>query len=290
METLETLKHRIDTVHDLHAVVRTMKVLAAVSTRQYEGVLRALNEYHRTIELGLKVVLRDRVPEHALPRHEPPEALGAVLFGSDFGLCGRFNEDLVELALDKMNGFQVPRDRRRVLAVGARTDAALSGRGHPVEESFFTPGAPLAITATVRQILFKLEEWQGDGVRDVLLFYSQAGEPHMLHLLPVDFRRFARLSGEPWPSRVLPTYSMEPEALLAALIRQHLFVSLFGALAESIASEHQARLRAMQSAEKNIDERLEQLEGEFRQKRQDSITAEIFDIVAGYEAVTGGQI
>ncbi len=286
METEETLRRRIDTVADLGAIVRTMKALSAVSGRHYERVLKSLDDYTRTVDMGLQVALRGRV-FHRPVRKQPPMRLGAVVFGSDVGLCSRFNEDLVTHAVDKMNGFRVPPAARSVLAVGARIDARFGELGHPVEETFVTPGSPTGITATVRQILAKLDDWQDQTIRHVLLFYSQSGVPRLLHLLPVDLRQFHRLTREPWPSHVLPGHTLDAERLLAALIRQHLFVGLFRACAESLASEHQMRLRAMQAAERNIQDRMEELVFAFRNHRQDTIDAELLDIGAGFEAVAG---
>ena len=74
---------------------------------------------------------------------------------------------------------------------------------------------------------------------------------------------------------------------LRALIREYLFVSLFRASAESLASENASRLSAMQRADKNIDELLDELNGDFRRVRQNGIDEELFDVVAGFEALTG---
>jgi F-type H+-transporting ATPase subunit gamma len=284
METEHALRQRIKTVADIRAIVRTMKALAAVSGRQYEAVLKALGEYTQTVDMGLQVALRGSVfPKPG--RKQAPERLAAVIFGSDVGLCGRFNEDLAGYAIDKMNGFHVPIAGRRVLAVGSRIDARMGELGHPVEETFLTPGSAAAITPTVRQILSKLDEWQQQSIEQVLLFYSHSGSPHLLHLLPVDLRQFRRLAQEPWPSRVLPCYSLDAERMLAALIREHLFVSLFRACAESLTAENQMRLRAMQAAEKNIQDKLDELVFEYRNRRQDAIDAELLDIGAGFEAI-----
>ena len=75
--------------------------------------------------------------------------------------------------------------------------------------------------------------------------------------------------------------------LIYALIGQHLFVSLYQALAESLASENAARLGAMQAAENNIEERLQDLHLQYNQLRQSTITEELLDIVAGFEVLTG---
>ena len=76
-------------------------------------------------------------------------------------------------------------------------------------------------------------------------------------------------------------------ATLQALIREYLFVSLFRACAESLASENASRLAAMQRADKNIDELLEELNSTFQRLRQSSIDEELFDVISGFEALVG---
>jgi F-type H+-transporting ATPase subunit gamma len=272
-----------------------MKTLAAVSIRQYEKALESLADYNRTVELGLHVVLRDKAHAPKPARFIPGNRLGAIIFGSDYGLCGRFNEDITRFATAKMNGFQVRHEDRLILSVGARADARLEEAGLMVEECFMVPGSAANITATVQQILLKLEEWQSQSeVKHVLLFYNQhvrrtTHQPHMLHLLPVDLERFQRLLEEPWPSRVIPTYTMESDPLFSSLIRQYFFVSLFRACAESLASEHASRLASMQGAEKNIKERMQELDTQFQQQRQDAITEELLDVISGFEVLTGSN-
>lgn len=72
------------------------------------------------------------------------------------------------------------------------------------------------------------------------------------------------------------------------LLRQYLFASFFRAFAQSMASENSARLAAMQSAEKNILEMKERLQGSYREVRQNLITSELFDIMSGFEAIMEG--
>ena len=78
-------------------------------------------------------------------------------------------------------------------------------------------------------------------------------------------------------------------ATLRALIREYLFVSLFRACAESLASENASRLAAMQRADKNIDELLEHLNGTFHRLRQSGIDEELFDVISGFEALSKGK-
>ena len=284
METEQALRRRIKTVSDLHSIVRTMKALSAVSARQYESVVKSLDEYAQTIDLGLQVALRG-YPFPKPCRARPLHKLAAIIFGSDIGLCGRFNEDLLETAMARLDELGVAPANRSVLAVGSRIGARLSEIGQPVEEIFITPGSASGINVTVRQILGKIDEWQDQAIEHIWLFYSQSCSPTYLNLLPIDYQQFNRVTQKPWPTRMLPTFTLDTEPLIAALIRQYLFISLFRACAESLASEHLMRLKTTQAAEKNIQERHDELIAEFRTRRQDAIDAELLDIGAGFEAV-----
>ncbi|MGE0459778.1 MAG: F0F1 ATP synthase subunit gamma [Vicinamibacterales bacterium] len=292
METLERLAGTLASLDDLRSIVRTMKALAAASIRQYERAVESLGQYNRTIELGLHVVLRD-MPAPVARAHRAPGPVGLVVFGSDHGLCGRFNEDIAGF-VDEHVRTRAETDDVRVLAVGARLTPLVQEAGLPPDDTLSLPGSAARITALVDRILVVLDGWRADpGVAAVHLFYNhrRAGartHPMAQRLLPVDLRRFHHLEEEPWPSRVLPTFTMNRERLFAALVRQYLFVSLFRACAESQAAEHASRLSAMQGASRNLDERQAELTGEFRRRRQEAITAELLDVVAGYEALGPG--
>lgn len=286
MEAAEEIKDRIRSVRDLQALVKTMKALSAASIRQYEIAAEALNDYYATIELGLSVVLKDL---SLLPAEteRAGAGVGAVVFGSDHGLCGRFNDDIATFALAHLPAGEA----RRVVAVGARTAALLEQSGQPVDGDFLVPASAARITATVQQLLLKLEAWRSEAdVTRVYLFYNRyhnggAYTPTAWPLLPLDIPRLRQLAALPWRSRSLPTFTMDRKTLFQALLRQYLFVSVARAAAESLASEHGARLAAMQSAQKNLDDRLDRLAADFRRVRQDTITEELLDVVAGFEAL-----
>jgi F-type H+-transporting ATPase subunit gamma len=295
MESLEHLHNQLGSLNELRTIVKTMKALSAASIHQYEQAVTALAGYYQTVERGLYVMLKD-MPEPAPPPHSSkPHRLAAIIFGSDHGLCGRFNEELTHYALSRMASTPSDPANRILLAVGARLAASLENAGHATEEDFLAPGSAQQITATVQQILLKVDEWrESAGVHYVYLFYNRhtAGEiyhPIGFELLPVNLHRFHRLEEEVWPSRSLPTYSMDRNRLFSRLLRQYLFVTIFRACAESQASEHASRLSAMQSAERNIDERLEEVTMNFRRARQSEITAELLDVISGYETITSAK-
>ncbi len=292
METIESLRRRIGVTEDLREVVKTMKTLSAVSIRQYEKAVASLRQYSRTVEMGIQIVMRGRREENTQPRPAPGRRLGAIVFGSELGMCGQFNELLVSFALDKFKELQVAQKDRAVVAVGARAVSRLEEAGEQVESHFAVPGAVGGITSRVQELLLQIEAWQCPGGIDrIMLFHQQpvsgaTYRPQAMPLLPVDLDWLESLGQKPWPSRVLPTFTMARPRLVYALLGQYLFVSLYRAFAESLASENAARLAAMQAAENNIEDRLRELRLQYNQLRQSTITEELLDIVAGFEALT----
>jgi len=291
MPTLEGIRKRIESAQDLQSIVKTMKGLAASSIWQYEVAVESLSDYFRVVEMGLHIVLRDRSVRVLIP--EPPleNRLGAIILGSDQGMVGGFNRQIATYAVDNMNALQIKHGDRSILAVGLRVTARLEERGQPIEEAFSMPGSIAGITPMVQELLLRIEDWRARHDLDqILLFHhrSLSGasyRPHLVHLLPLDLEWLRSLRRNPWPSRVLPTFTMDWQELFAALIREYFFVALFRAFAESLASENASRLASMQAAEKNIEERLDELDAQFHHERQRSITEELLDIVAGSEAL-----
>lgn len=86
-----------------------------------------------------------------------------------------------------------------------------------------------------------------------------------------------------WPTGNIPEVLNGLERSQLAFVREYLFVSIFRACAESLASESASRLAAMQRAEKNIDELLGSLNGTFNRLRQSRIDEELFDVLSGFE-------
>lgn len=294
METLEALGRRIATTEDLQSIVRTMKALSSVRIRQYERAATALREYSRTIEKSFQIVLRSIQPL-VCTLGGPDVHTTVVVFGSDHGLCGRFNQEIVRHARQELRRLNTPKENVSYLVVGARAASQLDAVGERVEQYFALPGSVDGLTTTAHSLLLKIDALRGErGPTRVLLFNNLREEggtaaPHGIQLLPLDPNWILSLTQRRWPSRTIPIHTMAPDALFATLVRQHLFIGFFRAGAESGASEHASRLAAMQAAERNIDDHLEEMTAAYRHKRQESITEELMDIVAGFEVLTGAD-
>ena len=152
----DSLARKIAGAQDLDAVVRSMKALAASSIGQYEKAVEALDDYYRTVRLGLTACLKiGPVPATRNRTATATGAIGAVVFGSDQGLVGRFNEVIMEFALRTIEFL--PGKVARIWAVGERMHALVTDAGLSVSGDLSVPGSVLAIAPLVGQILIAVE-------------------------------------------------------------------------------------------------------------------------------------
>ena len=296
-ETMESLRTKIDRANDLQSVVRTMKALAASNIGQYEKSVSALSDYYQTVELGLGLCLRKIA---LLPA--PTEGKGqknaclivAVVFGSDQGLVGQFNDTITDYAVKELETLP---SKAQVWAVGERVYSRLADMGLQPIGLYNMPNSVKAITPLIGQILVENEKLRSqDKDVELHLYYNRhktrvTYEPVSQRLLPLDETWQRNLTKLPWPIKnMLAEVLGDSTETLWALIREYLFVSLFRACAESLASENASRLAAMQRADKNIDELLDDLRGSFYRVRQTGIDEELFEIVSGFEALSKSRI
>jgi len=294
-DTTASLRRKIGGAKDLQSVVRTMKAVAASSIGQYEKSVRALDDYYRTVELGLGVCFRKNGPSPLIAerkRKTVTRTIGAVVFGSDQGLVGQFNDVVADYAIKTLAAVPA---KPEVWAVGERVHARLTDAGLQVIGLISVPNSVKAITPLVGQILVESETRHSHGeVDELYLFYNSSTSgavyaPVSQRLLPLDENWRRKLVELRWPTKNLPEVLGSGTSTLRALIRGYLFVSLFKACAESLASENASRLAAMQRADKNIDELLEDLNGKFHRLRQSGIDEELFDVISGFEALSAEE-
>lgn len=288
-DTIESLSRKIHSAGDLQSVVRTMKALAASSIGQYEKSVRALEDYYHTVELGLSAHFRENesLTQQPLNSGEASE-IDAVVFGSDQGLVGQFNDIIADYAIRILAASP---GKPTIWAVGERVHTRLTDSGLAPIGLFPVPSSVEGITPLVRQLQIKSEAYRtGREQAPLYLFYNRPKsaplfDPVSQRLLPLDKTWQRELAKLPWPTQSLPEVMGSSTTTLAALIREYLFISLFRACAESLASENASRLAAMQRAEKNIEELLETLHGNYHRLRQSGIDEELFDVISGYEAL-----
>lgn len=308
MTSTGSLQRKIHTATDLQSVVKMMKVLAAVNIHQYEQAVVSLTEYTQTIEKGLYIVLKNMHPQgYAMPHpnnhndngeanKSTPLALtkvwgkhcGAIVFGSEQGMCGQFNEQIARYAIAEIQNAKIAIDDLSIFTVGSRIIPTLETAGYPIAQSFGMSSSLAGITPMVQEMLIQIERWREDQQIDrILLFYNRPqgntfSEPCQLQLLPLERQWLQNIEQQSWISRSLPTFTMSGDRLFSSLLRQYFFISIYRAFVESLASENSSRLASMQVAEKNIEDRLAEFTIEYQQERQTVITDELLEIVSAY--------
>jgi F-type H+-transporting ATPase subunit gamma len=289
-ETLPILRRKIKGAHDLQSVVRTMKAMAAANIGPYERAVAALADYYRTVELGLCACFR-HIPEPSpAQRKAAPRKIGVIVFGTDQGMVGQFNERLAELVRETLLSLG---ETQTVWVVGERMQGRVEDAGLRMASLFQTPNSVTGITPLISELLFAIErQSERDGLDEVHLFHNQTRQratydPITTRLLPLDADWRRTIEAAAWPTHALPEVIAGGSSSLDALIREFLFVSLFRACAESLAAENARRFAAMQGAEQNISELVGTLTLSYNRQRQAAIDEELFDLIAGYEVLRG---
>ncbi len=293
MQMLETIRRKIESAKDLHSVVKTMKALAAVNIHTYEKAVRAINFYFQNIEAAFQVVLKETPDIFKTVSAEEDYPVGIIVFGAQRGMAGNFNLPIAN-KLDTWQKNIGLKDKVPpvVCIVGDRISEQLKDLGIVADYYLDFPSFRYHLDGTIQEILLIIEEWRFQKkASSIHLFYNRPTSgssftPNHSQLYPLNHEWLQELSTRKWDSRSIPMHTIPAGDLFNQIIQQYLYISLYKAFIETMASENASRLIAMRKAEQNIEEKLEDLDSQFNKQRQDSITEELLDIVAGFEALT----
>lgn len=299
-DSILALQKKINSANDLGSVVRTMKSMAATNIHQYELALLALEDYYRTVRLGVTAYLSHQIQTSLASeashnfkvfassgrKAKPP--VGVIIIGSDQGLVGQFNDSLFQFMRKSLKN---PHANTSFWSVGELMKTHLSEIHINAVRNLVLPNSIHQVTNLVTELLVEIEQQQQLGqAQELYIFYNQPlGKircaPCMQKVLPLDKQWHKQLSYTNWPTKTLPQLINSPQQSLKGLLHEYLFVSLFKACTASLASENASRLYAMQRAEKNISELQENLYRQYHQQRQSAVDAELFDLVGGFETL-----
>jgi F-type H+-transporting ATPase subunit gamma len=284
MATLKIIRKRIGSVRSTQQITKAMKMVAAAKLRRAQEAVvqsRAYGQKLREVVAGL--ASEPSLREHRLVKARTPESrVLLILLTADRGLCGGFNANLIRQS-DVFIGREGA--TASLIIVGRKGFDYYKNRQTPIREHYLGIAArPLIEVA--REIV----------ARAVALFVEE--EVDAVYLLYSQFR--SAISQVPTIERLLPIeapaeteggreYLFEPsrEAVIEDLLPRYVEVKVFQALLESIASEHGARMTAMESATSNASDMIERLTLEMNRARQATITKELMEIVGGAEALKG---
>lgn len=279
-QSLERLTRQTGTMQSIRGIVRTMKTMAAINAAPYEQAARAIDIWRDNVLDGLHAFIRVNGP---LVQSGGTDGTILVVMGSDHGLCGNYNE----IVAIEAKAHLTP--DTRILCVGAQMQDALRGEGMTPEVTLLPPANADGLNRLAGDLVTRLEAMRVDDTAIALVFTQRAEHGRQKavwqSLLPLSPDLLAALAARPWVSRSLPSLSMSAPQLLAVLIRNLIYATVYRASAEALLTENAARLARMQQAEQSVDERLVDLQAETRSVRQSEITTELLDVIVGFEAL-----
>ncbi len=284
MPLLKEIEKQLKGVRSLKDIVHSMRSLAAVNLYKTEKVLQSIRQYRLMIQGGLG--LANYLLPAPGPEREGRSALPTayLIFTSDQGLSGSFNEKII----DFVQQYESPSVEILYMVSGIRGRDLLQERKINVFLHTSAPSSIDGIKKAMRDLSDTLYLYYSEGrFGSLILFYNVYASvgrftPMAFSVLPLDITQFKRDKSLP----TQPHLYLTPEELLPLLLEEYLFIELYRALAESLASENGSRLKSMDSAGKNIDKKIEELLQLYRISRQEEITSEMLEIISGAEALT----
>lgn len=287
MANLKDIKKRITSVKSTQQITKAMKMVAAARFRKAGQAIEAARPYAAKMQQVLaSLALREDPAAHPLlQKHDRRGKALVLVLSSDRGLCGGFNLNVAKTAEQFVRSNADGFDSYEVVVIGRKGREQLKARGLIADKVYedVTADATYATAALIGQEIVQGYE-QGD-VDAVYLVYNAffsaiRQEVTIDQLLPITP---AQAEDEVFP--VQPLYEPARGEVLSSILPKHVEVQIYRAFLESLASEHGARMSAMESASKNASEMIAALTLQYNRVRQAVITTELVEIISGASSV-----
>jgi F-type H+-transporting ATPase subunit gamma len=279
MDDIVRLEARIGSLKELRDLFAAIEAMAATRMQDAQRALAGARRYAGVVESAIADAVTLGIDDPPRVQWEIGEASSAiVVICSEQGFTGAFNRLIIERARAEARADDA------VIIVGRRGAAIAPDNG--LKASVTIPMATHinGVLGTARTVARNLNPF--DEIHVVFGGYRGGSQFDVLvrQVLPPDERLLTARRNQNQPM-----HQLRPSRLLRQLIGELLLAELMLVLVESFASENAARLQIMQGADHNVGEKLERLTQECRRLRQDQITAELLEVVAGAEAVAGNE-
>ncbi len=284
MPNLRDVKQRIRSVKNTEQMTKAMKLVSASKLRKAQVAIQTARPYaHKMRDVMNHLVARCHKDLHPLLDHREGNRVLLVVITADRGLCGGFNSNIVKMA-QKLITENVDRDISLFIA-GKKGLDFFQNRPYPIEDKYvgWTKDFEYLKAVEIGEMLAQLFiEKKTDRIYLVYNEFKSIIQQEVIReqLLPIV------------PEEVgsdLTDYIFEPdeETILEDLLKRYMTTQIYRAFLESSASEHGARMTAMDAASRNAKEMIGKLTLFYNRTRQAYITKELIEIVNGAEALKG---
>ena len=284
MSTLRDIKRRISSVKNTEQITKAMKMVAASKLRRAQDAILASRPYaHKMLEVLSSLALRTNPKAHPLLHTREPEKVDLVVVTSDRGLCGAFNSNIIRRAEQFM--VEHPDWEFTLHLVGRKANDYFKRRDFNIRKVSLNILSDISFPHAIAVGDDVVQNYLAEEFDRVYMVYNEFKSAiqqtviveQLLPIKPMD------ISEDYYPIE----YSFEPseDVLLEELLPRHINVQIYRVFLESVASEHGARMTAMESASKNAAEMIENLTLVYNRTRQAAITTELIEVVSGKEAM-----
>jgi F-type H+-transporting ATPase subunit gamma len=300
MANLQDIRRRIRSVKSMQQLTRAMKMVSAAKLKRSQDRMLAARPYATTMTRVFERLAARSVDYHN-PLLDPrgDEHYVVTLITADRGLCGAFNTNLIKAAQQFIRDNQGK--KIELIPVGRKGRDFFRRRGFPILREYINVTAKTVDheeAAVIARAIIEAFTAEGSEIDKVFLIYNEfktvlSQRVTIKQLLPVGTRGESSAEGHPAPGagreepRVLVDYIYEqpPSEIFSTLLPRYIETQLYQALLESVASEHGARMTAMDAAQKNAGDVISSLTLNMNRVRQASITREIIEVVSGAQAL-----
>ena len=296
MASLKEVRSRITSVNSTQQITKAMKMVAAAKLRRAQDAIIQMRPYAQKLSEMLATVSAgaETAAESPFKQVRSVEKVLIVTVTSDRGLCGAFNSNIVKAAnllINEKYPTQAAKGNVEILALGKKGGEAFQRRGFHVNTTYMDVYTRLSfgvVKEAAESIMADFEAGKYDAVEIVFNEFKNVATQIIRaeQYLPIVADETASQN----VSASGANYVFEPseEQIVQDLIPKTLKIKLYRAVLESNASEHGARMTAMDKATDNAQELLKALRLEYNRSRQAAITKEILEIVGGAEALSQG--
>ena len=286
MATLRDIQRRIGSVKNTQTITRAMQMVAAAKLRRaQDSALKARPYAEKMMEVLGSLALRVSEESHPLLERREVKYERIIIVSSDKGLCGSFNNNAISrgegiVNENKKNGIDTS-----VVLVGTKVRDYYKKNKDIVHSEYVDALNNLQFSLAEEISRDIIECYTIKEIDKVSVIYTKFVSTMkqvvtVENLLPID-----PMKAEPEESVVDYIYEPDEERILKEILPRYVEVQVFKSLLESVASEHAARMMAMEAATKNAGELIDSLTLSFNKARQAAITKEMLDIVGGSEAL-----
>jgi F-type H+-transporting ATPase subunit gamma len=289
---LKEVRNRIKSVQSTQQITKAMKMVSAAKLRRAQDAITQMRPYAQKLQemLGNIVSSSEGDVNLSLATERPVEKAMVIIVTSDRGLCGGYNSNLIKLAKQVINekyAAQHAKGNVVLLPIGKKGYEHFTKNGYKVVDKYWDIFTGLSFDKVQAAAQYAMEAFANKEVDAVELVYSEfknAGTQLYVaeQFLPV--KKVEKVAGQ-----ANADFIFEPsqEVLITELMPKILNTQLFKATLDGNASEHGARMTAMDKASENANELLKSLKISYNRARQAAITTELTEIVSGAAALQG---